>query len=772
MAMFAQATKDGSEFVMTNRESQEAFLETVSQIQRSGDLRNISDDEVTAQSRRYLHNLNDLSAATGRSRDEIRRNAAAMSTNAQVYTAMRQLPAAAQEGFRLAQAGVAASFGNQAETIMEEMARHMTGGVGMMSKEFQMLMATGGGIGEAMTDFSRAISNGTATEEDRAKLVRSIQEFDQDRLRQMALAGRNNPEIAAVHARIVALQDQTRTEYREIQRRSTLSAAERAAEDVTRRAEQAKAAERQEAFNRLNTAMSGFSNTIRSMVADLTPVLIPALEGMASVVTSLSSGLKTVLETISAWTGGGQTGGVVAVATVAAGAILATSVFRAGMGRLMGRMTGGLIGTAAGGRGAGAGASAPGAGIGGLLRGMGVGLRGLSAGLSSLANPAALIGLGAVTLAIMGIATAIRIAGPALEPFGKMIKEVFFGAAEVVRSVGDGIRSVLEGIGTAAIGLGEGIGKALGGVAEVFRGIGDSVKQSLGGVADIFRGLGDSVKQSLGGVADIFRSVGDSIRESFNGVSELVKSIGTAIKDAFAGAGIVVSNMGTSVTEIIDAFAKLRTAGVDATTRQIVELSQIPAGNMISAAEGIRLMRQALEGFTPGLFSGISQGIGSLFTADPSEKLGRLAAVGTILGDSARNILAYGDALKGIISLLDETNMSRFTNLGLVFDRLSNVFRQGINSRQITPLVQAVTALIKGVQEAAPAPAGGGAPVITTDQLNARTILYYEQSMEKFTQISDALQRANEFLDRLVDAADGHARDIVSAIESSGARVR
>jgi hypothetical protein len=733
MGMFAQATSNGADFVMTNQEAQEAFMDTMGRMQTAGLLRTMSDQQVTRASTDYLHNLNDLSASTGRNRDEIRRTSRAMQQMPQTYTAMRRLPEEARKNFLKAQDGLAASFGETAPQLMDELAKYMTGGVGMMSREFQLMFSgVGGGIGQEMQRYAQAMNDGTASEEDRQRLVERIQTIDQANLDAMARAGRDNPEIAAMHARIVAMQQATQAEYDNILRRRSLSQEDRDKEDAARRIAEEKSREQQKAFNELNSAMGRFSNTMKSMVADLTPILIPALEGMASIVTFLSSALKTVLETISAWTGGGQTGGVVAVATVAAAAILATSVFRVGMGRLMGRLTG---------MGAGGGASAlgrgsAGSGIGGMLQGMGAGLSGLSTGLASLAKPQALIGLGAVTLAIIGIATAIRIAGPALEPFGKMIKEVFFGVAEVVRGVGDGIRSVLEGIGTAATGLGEGISKALGGVAEVFRSI------------------GTAIKDAFGGVADLVRSIGDSIRE------------------AFAGAGIVISNMGTSITDIVDSFSRLKTAGIDATTRQISELSTIPAGNMVSAADGIRLMRQALEGFTPGLLEGLSQGIGALFTADPAEKLGRLASVGSILGESATHILTYTTALKGILSLLDDTNMARFTNLGMVFDRLANVFRQGINSRTITPLVQAVTSLIKGVQEVAPAAAGGGAPVITTDQLNARTILYYDQSMAKFNQMADALERANEFLDRMVNDSDTHTRDMINAIEASGTRVR
>lgn len=88
-----------------------------------------------------------------------------------------------------------------------------------------------------------------------------------------------------------------------------------------------------------------------------------------------------------------------------------------------------------------------GAGIGGLLKGM-------AGGLGALANPATLVGLAAVVLAINGIATAVRIASPAFEPFGKLvesagksIREVFGGLGDFVKDVGSTIEGIIGSVG-------------------------------------------------------------------------------------------------------------------------------------------------------------------------------------------------------------------------------------------------------------------------------------------------------------------------------------
>ena len=191
------------------------------------------------------------------------------------------------------------------------------------------------------------------------------------------------------------------------------------------------------------------------------------------------------------------------------------------------------------------GAAGAGAGIAGTGRGMGAGLKGMAVGLKALANPMALVGLAAITLAVMGIAKAAQIAAPAFEPLGKMFKSVFEGLAPIVTSVMDGI-------------------------------------------------------------------------------SNFVSSVGGSIKG-------VIEGIGNSIATVVDSITNMKTAGVNATTEQIERLSKIPAGQMFLAADGIERMKAALEGFTPGFFGGLSQGLGSFFGGDQADKIVRLAEAGAKL---------------------------------------------------------------------------------------------------------------------------------------------
>jgi hypothetical protein len=74
------------------------------------------------------------------------------------------------------------------------------------------------------------------------------------------------------------------------------------------------------------------------------------------------------------------------------------------------------------------------------MKGMGKGIKSIAGGLASFANPATLIGLAAVTAAIIGIGFAFRIAAPGIKAFGEAI-------GEVVKSVGTAVATVFGGLG-------------------------------------------------------------------------------------------------------------------------------------------------------------------------------------------------------------------------------------------------------------------------------------------------------------------------------------
>ena len=195
-----------------------------------------------------------------------------------------------------------------------------------------------------------------------------------------------------------------------------------------------------------------------------------------------------------------------------------------------------------------------GQGIGGGISGI---LKGIASGLAALANPATLVGLGAVTLAVMGFATALRIAEPALEPFGRMIKSMFEGIGDVVNNIGSAIKSTLEGLGTAI----QGIGNFISGVVT---------------------GLGSAIKSTLEGVGSAISSIGD-------GIGKVVTSIGSAVNTGLEGIAAVVRAIGTTVTEVL--------GGI---TASIKELSSLGVAQLLGVAGGITAIGVSLAPFALG----------------------------------------------------------------------------------------------------------------------------------------------------------------------------
>lgn len=116
------------------------------------------------------------------------------------------------------------------------------------------------------------------------------------------------------------------------------------------------------------------------------------------------------------------------------------------------KLTGGISSVASkltGGGAAGAGGAA-GGGMGKSLekggKGMGAGLKGLSKGVGAFANPKVILGLAAVTAALIGMGFALKLAAPGIKAFGEAI-------GTIIQSVASGISTVIGSIGDFAVKL-------------------------------------------------------------------------------------------------------------------------------------------------------------------------------------------------------------------------------------------------------------------------------------------------------------------------------
>jgi len=310
--------------------------------------------------------------------------------------------------------------------------------------------------------------------------------------------------------------------------------------------------------------------------------------------------------------------------------------------------------------------------------GMGAGLTGLAGGLKAIANPMALLGLGAVTLAIMGLAKAFEIASPGFESFGTMVKRILEGVAPVIESFGKAVGTVMKDIGTA------------------------------------------------------ITNAKDGFEVIFNGIAKVVKSIGSVIIGS-------ITAIGDSISKIIDTISKYKTEGTKVATDSVKQLANIPSANMTAAAAGIEAIKKALDGFNPGFLSGISQGLGSLFSGDQTAPLKQMAVLGPQLQNSAAGFTAFKTAIDGM----------KLANLSMTSDQTSSFETL---TRRLPDFTKTITAL--GTQAAnmtATAQAIGAFKQATT----GFDLKDFSFSKEQLTSLADGTTKLRQLSEQLRSSKDG-----------------
>lgn len=257
-----------------------------------------------------------------------------------------------------------------------------------------------------------------------------------------------------------------------------------------------------------------------------------------------------------------------------------------------------------------------GKGLQSLGKGLGGFLKGMAGGLKAIANPQALLGLGALVLAINGIAFALRIAAPGIEAFGKMMKSVLEGVAPVVEAFGKVIESVGKAVTIVLLGIGsvvESVGKAMS-VAMMAFGV---AMESVGkAVAVVLLGLSKAF-DSLGGVIE---KIGGAFSNVFNSIANVITSFGSAVSG-------VLSSIGNMLEQTFDAMGRLDGPQL------FLAAGGITAVGMALAALGAGKVVDAIGGF-----------IGALLgqDKDPLEQLIRLGEVAPGINKLASSMEDFG----------------------------------------------------------------------------------------------------------------------------------
>jgi hypothetical protein len=262
---------------------------------------------------------------------------------------------------------------------------------------------------------------------------------------------------------------------------------------------------------------------------------------------------------------------------------------------------GGILG------GIGVGLAALGKGLQALGTGAGKGiqlfLRGLASGLASLANPATLIGLGAVTLAIMGIGKALEMAAPFMEAFAPVLMKV------------------VETIQTVFV-------AAIEKIPETIRAIGEVIMGVVGAISDSIVAIIDAVTSSIERLAAID---GSNLLQVGAGLGAV------ALGMAAFGAGTAVAGVGNLVGGLLGAV----TPGGSAVD-QIMKLGE-SGPNIEKAGIGVEKLASGLRAF-----SAIDTDKIKAIAALPTDKIAAMGAAmgaaGLVNSKSAENRAAEGQS--------------------------------------------------------------------------------------------------------------------------------
>lgn len=253
-------------------------------------------------------------------------------------------------------------------------------------------------------------------------------------------------------------------------------------------------------------------------------------------------------------------------------------------------------------------------------------------------------------------------------------------------------------------------------------------------------------------IGKMFESFGKTVREVFGGLGDFIKAIGKTIEG-------IIGSIGKAIGNVIDKITKMKTAGTEATTKQIKELSAIPGGLMLETAKGIDAIKAALDGFGGGTFGKI---VGSLFGGKgPIEKIIELSKKVPELMKAAEAIAILGAA--GSDFAKAEAEIERRKKVAELKERIGDGGKYGRFKRNTGNTLAEDQAELKALEgQAMPISAGGGSGFgpqsknMITAAINAADITMIEK---------ERMKREAEF--KTASAGGGGPTNIVDARQSS-----
>lgn len=247
---------------------------------------------------------------------------------------------------------------------------------------------------------------------------------------------------------------------------------------------------------------------------------------------------------------------------------------------------------------------------GGIMGGIGAGLKGLAGGLRAFANPAALAGLAAVTVAINGIALAVRVAAPGIEAFGEAFKSTLEGIGTVIGNVGNAIKTVFEGAGSYVESIGTSIASVAEGIAEAVTKIKTAGAESeaikLEAQADVVERLSAIPTENI-------VSISQAIGEITNSLSEFSGTVG---RDGLLGDSGADLDKQSQQLNLFERIGSMNAEGITATALSMDKIAEVyqkfadlDSDAMFASARAIEAVNRSVEPDEEGIAERIGQGL-------------------------------------------------------------------------------------------------------------------------------------------------------------------
>jgi len=765
---FNVATRGGTELGMTLEQNQDTLLSYTEQLKYTGMLRGKSDEDLIQGAQEYGRELNLLSQATGKRREdinaEILQNQKKPNVNLLLSTLNDELRESAAKGLPALKV-MAGHLGDDLENFIIAYRKSPALAIQQNRTLYNTLNAAHA-LGDITKLTNATLQNNTEGMKDSLDSIRGkLSAYGKQVGNQVGILGEQS-ELAQSY--VLSLRERTDAEIKAREEYEALP-------ESTKRLLAAQT-EIQTAFNDLNNALSNLAANLLAPLAKPAVYLIKGLTGLATLVVDAASafsyllvplrlfgdgieyianGIKYLLSYIPGFGEGGAGKGVTdaVIDTAAAGAMviavlksgslmknLLTWVFNSSWAKNLFSAGGGIAKN--------------------LLGKLGMG--GLGAGGTG--------GLGNLT---GGIGSMGKMLGNALTGFGSVIKGAVTGVVETIASISGPLKTVISNLGA---GLGSGIGNLLGGL---IKGIGMGLA-ALGNPAvapEIIIGAGvlaialPLIGAGLAGATWIMSAALPKLAEglqSFAGLDgENLEKVGLGVLAlgaglAALGVGEVVDGLGNLASSFLNLFSEDPISKL----KRFGELGE-PLGK---AGDAMKVFADAY----PKSIAAINNSVIDPQAAASFDKLKELFAGDGVFTSLSKWLFGNQDFVTQLVKLGESTDnipvfASRITGFADAYTYLVDAFNQPLNAEALANLVgltdlinRQAAASTPGIfgslfgSSSAPEPAAVSAPTPGVQTAAARVA--HTSPDQKHQQMMDLLGQINDNMAALLTVEDRQTR--------------